>query len=294
MTLRHRRFLLVPLCLTALFAPVAGAQILASERATVSQVVDGTKIIVDYSRPRARGRTNIYGGLEKWGTTWTPGADDATTLDLSKPVTLLGRTIPTGKFSVWLVLREKEPWTLVLDPRADLFHTAHPDSTAQQLRLPVTPRVAAHTEVLTWEFPAVSISGTTLVMRWGTMAVDLPITVTPTLPLTITAERAAPYLGTYTVTWTDSTQNRTPTTFTVVREGERLLGRWTPPAYGSLPAMQLLDMGTDRFAYGFLRNEELWSTNLETTVRFTREGGAITGFVFGGDSTVAARGRRLR
>jgi hypothetical protein len=69
----------------ALLAPVmAGAQIVASERALVAQVVDGTRLTVDYSRPRARGRTNIYGGMEKWGRAWTPGADDATTLEFNR------------------------------------------------------------------------------------------------------------------------------------------------------------------------------------------------------------------
>jgi hypothetical protein len=64
--------------LSALVVPALPAQIVASERAMVAQTVDGTRITVDNSRPRARGRTNIYGGMEKWGTTWTPGADDAT------------------------------------------------------------------------------------------------------------------------------------------------------------------------------------------------------------------------
>ncbi len=39
-----------------------------------------------------------------------------------------------------MVVRKAGPWTLVLDPRAHLFRTAHPDSAANQLRLPVTPQ----------------------------------------------------------------------------------------------------------------------------------------------------------
>ena len=132
------------LWVSAVTTAPAGAQIMASERAMVAQTVDGTRLTVDYSRPRARGRTNIYGGMEKWGITWTPGADDATTLELSKPVQLLGMTVPRGKYSVWLVLREQGPWTFVLDPRDSLFHTDHPDSTAQQWRAPVMPMRVPH------------------------------------------------------------------------------------------------------------------------------------------------------
>jgi len=41
--------------------PSASAQLRASERGSVAQNVDGTRVTVDYSRPRARGRSPIYG-----------------------------------------------------------------------------------------------------------------------------------------------------------------------------------------------------------------------------------------
>ncbi|MBC7894090.1 MAG: DUF2911 domain-containing protein [Cytophagaceae bacterium] len=260
------------------------AQILASERAMVSQTVDGTRITVDYSRPRARGRTNMYGGMERWGRAWTPGADDATTLEVSKPVQLLGLAVPKGKYSVWLVLREHGPWTFVLDPRAGLFHTAHPDSTSQQLRAPVTPRQVTHTDVLTWSFPAVSPSGATLDFRWGTMGIEVPITVTPTLPLTVTAAEAAPYLGEYEVTGRGSR-------FVVSLQNGRLIGRFEPRVAG-VEEMQLLPSGPDRFAYGLWRNGELWSTNAQLQVRFLRTGERVSGFEYVDGSSVMARGTR--
>ena len=70
-------------------APSLAAQIRASERATVSQVVDGTRITVDYSRPRARGRAALFGGEVKWNEVWTPGANDATTLEIDRDTGLL-------------------------------------------------------------------------------------------------------------------------------------------------------------------------------------------------------------
>ncbi|MBX9648146.1 MAG: DUF1971 domain-containing protein, partial [Xanthobacteraceae bacterium] len=48
-----------------------------------------------------------------------------------------GVAVPAGKYSIWTVVRQNGPWTFVLDPRADLFHTVHPDSTAQQIRFPI-------------------------------------------------------------------------------------------------------------------------------------------------------------
>lgn len=52
-------------------APVpVSAQIRASERAMVSQTIDGTVVAVDYARPRARGRADLFGGVVKWGEVW--------------------------------------------------------------------------------------------------------------------------------------------------------------------------------------------------------------------------------
>lgn len=284
----------VALLLAAAPLPVA-AQIVASERATVAQTVDGTRITVDYSRPRLRGRTAIYGGLEKWGTVWTPGADDATTLEVSKPVTVAGMRVPKGRYSVWFVLREREPWTLVLDPRDTLFHTDHPDSTAAQLRTPIVPQDVATTEVLTWSFPAVTNRGATLEFRWGTKGVALPIDVPPTLPFTVDARAVAPFLGDYTFTWADtSAQAPKPSRFTVQLRGDQLFGVWDPPPYGTMREMQLLANGPDRFAYGWYRDGSLWASNADLTLEFQRRDGVVTGFTYRSKTEVIARGTRRR
>ena len=43
------------------FVPRVSAQVVASERATVTQIIDGTHFTVDYSRPRTRGRDSVLG-----------------------------------------------------------------------------------------------------------------------------------------------------------------------------------------------------------------------------------------
>jgi hypothetical protein len=269
------------------------AQIVASERALVAQTVDGTRITVDYSRPRLRGRTNIYGGLEKWGTVWTPGADDATTLEVSKPVTVAGLRVPKGRYSVWFVLREQSPWTLVLDPRDTLFHTAHPDSTAAQLRAPIVPHAVATTEVLTWSFPGVTNRGATLEFRWGSMGVSLPIEVTPTLPFTVTDREVAPFLGDYTFTWADTSAGTpAPSRFSVQLRGDQLFGVWDPPPFGTMREMQLLANGPNRFAFGWYRDGSLWATNTELNLEFERRDGMVTGFTYRSPTDVIARGTR--
>jgi len=191
---------IAPLALAPLIlAPVrsdAGAQIMASERGTVSQVVDGTRTTVDYHRPRARGRTALFGTLVKWGETWTPGANQATTLAVTKDVTIGGTPVPRGKYSVWFVTARGD-WELVLDPDTTRFHTQRPRARPGQVRLTVRPEKRPFVEVLTWSFPEVSATGTTLAMQWDTVYVPLRITVAPTHHAAVGGDAAARVVGRY-------------------------------------------------------------------------------------------------
>lgn len=275
-----------------LTAPLS-AQIFASERGMIAQTIDGTRITVEYARPRTRGRTNLYGGLEKWGTTWTPGADAATTLEINKPATILGKRIPKGKYSVWLVLREQGPWTFVLDPRDTLYHTAHPDSTIDQYRMPVMPQTVAHTEALTWSFGSYDISSTTLEMRWGTRGVTIPIEVTPAIPLTVTESDVAPLLGTYDFTWTDPGSLK-PSTLTLVLRDNKLMGVWDTPQAPSMKETQLLRVGLNVFVRTIVIDGSIWFSLPDSRFVFTRENGVVTGFELRTNHGVDARGVRRR
>ena len=126
------------------------AQIRASERSRLSQTIDGTVIGLDYARPRLKGRAPIFGGVVKWDEVWTPGANWATTLETSKPIALDGVAVPKGKYSVWLVVRQAGPWTLVLDPDHHRFHMEPPDSNLTQIRIPVVAASAPTTRCRCW------------------------------------------------------------------------------------------------------------------------------------------------
>ena len=95
------RRLLEPLSLVAAVMVCAtpnvlDAQVMPSERGTVSQTVDGTTITIEYSRPVARGRTP-FPDVVRYGRPWTPGANWATTIEVDKPIHLNGNELPKGK-----------------------------------------------------------------------------------------------------------------------------------------------------------------------------------------------------
>ena len=198
--------------LACLLAVSAEAQIRASERGSVSQTVDGTVITVDYGRAQARGRDSLFGKVVKKGEVWTPGANASTTIQVSRDITVGGKSLSAGKYSVWLVNDPTAPWTLYFHRNATLFHTRHPRIADMALAVPVThTSTGDHVEVLTFDFPRVSPAGAELRLRWGTTTVPVEIGVTSSAPRTaMTAEQLAPYLGTYGVTFSAPEGKRSP------------------------------------------------------------------------------------
>ena len=183
-------------------APPAHAQIKASERGGVHQTIDGTTITVDYARPRARGRSPLFGDdVVHWEHVWTRGADWATTLEINKPVTIQGHEIPVGKYSVWFVVEDTTAWEVWLEPKDSLWHIPEPERTDEQIHFMAdVEHQDVFFETLTWWFPETRMAGTTLAMQWGTTYVPLEIRVEPSIELTVSAEAAAPILGTYAMT----------------------------------------------------------------------------------------------
>lgn len=98
--------------LTAFIVRPGSAQIRASEAAMVAQTIDGTRLTVEYSRPRARTRDSLFGKVITWDEVWTPGANWATTLEVSQDVRVNDKALAAGKYTVWFVVRKQGPWTV--------------------------------------------------------------------------------------------------------------------------------------------------------------------------------------
>ena len=283
--------------LAALLAPAPMAsQIRASEVGAMAQTIDGTTLRMEYSRPRARGRTSLFGTpAVHWGETWTPGANWATTFEVDKNVKLNGHAVPKGKYSVWMVVREKGDWTVVLDPTAHRYHMEPPDSSAAQIRFPAHVTAVPFTEVLTWSMPDLRINGGTLAMQWERARVAMDIEVEPSLVMTLPAADAADYLGQFDYTELDSAGNATKvSTFTITHEDGTLKGRWTPED-PYLKKCALIRIGPDWFVPGvYDQHGQIYEVlKPDLVLEFARENGRVVGFVARDmEDVVAAKGKR--
>lgn len=293
--MKGRWLLAFALLCTAVPAPPATAQIRASELGTMAQTIDGTRIAMQYYRPRARGRDTLFGKNDmSWGNLWTPGANWATTIEPSNPIKLNGVNIPKGKYSMWMQLTSATAWTLVLDPKHHLFHEDRPDSNAKQIRLPVTVTPAPFTDVLTWSMPEIRMGGGTLELRWERARVALSVDVTPSLVMTFPEAEAAAYTGVYSYTEMDNGKPGKTISITITHEDNTLKGRFDPddPYFKTFA---LIRIAPDWFAPGvYDKTGKIYEVlRPDETFEFTRKAGKVVSFlVRGEDDEIYARAVR--
>ena len=129
------------------------------------QRIGGTTVTIRYNRPSARGRA-LFGALVPYGAVWCPGADEATTIALSRSVTFAGQPLGPGVYSVWAIPGLTE-WTIILSRASHVFHQPYPEGS-RALRVKVTPAMGTFYETLAFEFPQAEADHATLDLHWGT------------------------------------------------------------------------------------------------------------------------------
>jgi hypothetical protein len=254
-----------------------------SERSRISQVSDGTTITIDYARPQVRGRSPVFPDLVEWGHVWTPGANSSTTFETDGDVVLNGVTVPTGRYSVWMIPDERE-WEVVLDPDDQLYHTQPPPARPEQIRFSVLPGPTDFTEVLTWDFPGVAPSGMDLRFQWDETRVDFRIDVESTVVATVPPEQARMIEGEYQVRFPGPPPAGAPPgavppvlDATIWYDGERLLGAMGMPGEES-DEFELLPAADFVFNPGWMMDGEVFETELEMFFEFAVEDGVVRGF----------------
>src|SRR6266852_5436509 len=97
------------------------------------KLADGKTVTIDYSSPRAKGR-KIFGGLVPYGEIWRAGANEATSFATSSDITVGGKTVPAGKYTIFAVPAENK-WTLVISKKTGEWGTAYPGPSEDPARI---------------------------------------------------------------------------------------------------------------------------------------------------------------
>jgi hypothetical protein len=143
-----------------------------NERKSPHETVESANASVTYGRPYKKGR-EIFGSLEKYGSVWRLGADEATTITFKKDVTFGDAKVKAGTYTLFAIPKENE-WEFILNSQMgqwgaysydknkdkDVAHTKVP---AKKLDKPV--------EQLTITFPSANL----MVVEWDKAHVEVPI-----------------------------------------------------------------------------------------------------------------------
>lgn len=133
---------------------------------------DGKTITVDYSSPRLKGR-KIFGGLEPYGKPWRAGANEATTFVTNTNVTVGGKDVPAGEYTIFMIPDPNE-WTLIVskktknDKGGPVWGIPYPGEQFELVRVKMkTTKLDSPVENLLIGFEKMG-SGTSLHLDWDT------------------------------------------------------------------------------------------------------------------------------
>ena len=140
---------------------------------------DGKTIKIDYSSPRAKGR-KIFGeasekALVPYEQIWRTGANDATTFVSDTNVTVGGKAVPAGSYTIFTVPKA-DAWSLVISKKTGEWGTDYPGEKEDLVRVPMTiSKTSAPVENFTIAFDQAG-SKCTLRIEWENTRASVEIT----------------------------------------------------------------------------------------------------------------------
>ena len=145
--------------------------------------VNGRWIEIRYGRPLKRGR-DLFGPadfvdfLNDGAPVWRAGANQSTRLTTDAPLSIAGRSIPAGEYTLFIDLAPNDKWTLIISrwPAQTTYDEANKaalwgayDYTADRdlVRVPMRIERLPHAfEQLSWELLDITPKGGVIALLW--------------------------------------------------------------------------------------------------------------------------------
>jgi hypothetical protein len=138
-------------------------------------------IKVVYSRPFKKGRL-IFGTKEEkalvpYGEVWRLGANEATEITLTKDITIGGKSLKAGTYSMFAI-PQKDKFTVIINSELGLWGQFRMDEKKEVLRFDVpVGQTEGEFEAFTMMFKKPEGNTTELMLVWDMMKVVIPIKV---------------------------------------------------------------------------------------------------------------------
>lgn len=128
---------------------------------------------VIYSRPQKNNR-NIFGELVEYEQVWRLGANEATEIEFFKDVTIDGKKVKKGKYTMYALVHPTS-WDIILNKETDIWGAFKYDASKDVLRVNVpVQKTNDAVDAFTMTF-AKSAAGADLIIAWDNVMTTLPI-----------------------------------------------------------------------------------------------------------------------
>lgn len=142
----------------------------ASPAATATGKIKDATITIAYSSPSVKGRT-IWGDLVAYDKAWRAGANEATTFETNKDITVQGKKLPAGKYSFFLIPKESGTWTAVFNKEPKQWGAYKYEESKDALRVDVKTKALQTTQ----ETLVYKINSNGFTMDWDKISVPVEI-----------------------------------------------------------------------------------------------------------------------
>jgi hypothetical protein len=149
------------------------AQVISPPAKAACKFADGKSVAVNYSSPRMRGR-KIFGDLVPFGEVWRAGADDATSFVPNVDVTVGGKNVPAGRYTIF-TLPAQTKWTLIISKKIGEWGIPYPGAQFDFARMQMNvSKLPSPLENFTISFDQTGTS-CTMKLDWETTRASIDI-----------------------------------------------------------------------------------------------------------------------
>jgi hypothetical protein len=146
-----------------------------SPKAAVIQTVGFTEVRIDYSRPGVKKR-EIWGKLVPYDAVWRAGANEATKITFSTDVTVEGKKLKKGSYSLFAI-PGKNDWTIIFNKVADQWGAFEYNESEDALRVKVKTEKAIWQEWLSYTINKASDTSAVIRLEWEKIKVPFKVEV---------------------------------------------------------------------------------------------------------------------
>ncbi len=144
---------------------------------TLSQEFGLGKIDIVYSRPGLKGRAAFGNGslLAPTGIVWRTGANGATKVTFSHPVTVGNTVLAAGSYGLFTIPGETE-WTIIFNSNSKGWGSFSYTEAEDVVRIKVKPETTSNTtETFTIGVGNITAETATIYLKWANTMINIPI-----------------------------------------------------------------------------------------------------------------------